>query len=236
MHKVRCPILKVASWNICGRGTVAVEYLREQRVDVAFLQEAALNNSQAHAKRQYCVRQDGAALHVVDLSGRISIIAEPALGEGTVLPVRIPDFGLRILNVHAVYNREAGESHDYQAFQRCVEAIETYCERYNGPLLVVGDFNASVHLTYDTKQFQRLFQRLAELGMYDQACDDECSESLAGVCSRQHAATRTFRGKDYRIDYVLTNSAARRFTSGCTVGVHGGLSDHRPVFVDVRKT
>jgi endonuclease/exonuclease/phosphatase (EEP) superfamily protein YafD len=148
--------------------------------------------------------------------------------------VRIPELGLRVLNAHAVYNTEERESHDYQGFRRCVDAIERYCENYEGPLLVVGDFNASVHLNYDVLQFRALFQRLAEMGLHDQACDEACAESLAGTCRRQHEPTRTYRAKDYRIDYIFANDAARPMTSSSRVGEHGGLSDHRPVFAEVR--
>lgn len=205
-----------------------------QNVDVALLQEAALQQSHAHATRDFCVRQDRAALHVVALTAGVTVEKEAALGQGTVLPVYVKELGLRILNAHAVCNRETGESHDYQGFRRCVEAIEHYCDRHDGPLLVVGDFNASVHLKYDARQFERLFQRLAAIGLHDQACGTECESTLAGMCRSEHASTRTYRNKDFRIDYCFTNNAARARTSSTTVGEHCGLSDHRPLFVEVK--
>lgn len=227
--------MKFATWNVRGGRDAVWAHLRYLAVDIALVQEANPPEALSHAfaPREFEQRLDGAALHIIAFSDELSIIPEPPLARGTVLPAIIGKLGgLRVLNAHAIRDKGQRESHDYQGLRRCVDGIEEYVRATDAPILIGGDFNASVHFSYDTKQCRAEFSRLAALGLTDLACNTGCSIGPSG-CHEIHSPTRSYRGGDYRIDYLLVNNRAQAMFERSSVDMtSGALSDHRPVLVN----
>jgi endonuclease/exonuclease/phosphatase family metal-dependent hydrolase len=227
--------MRFATWNVQNGGAGVWRHLQKLRVDVALLQEANPPASfrGVHAPREYAIRDDGAALHIVTLASGAELSREPVRGRGSVLAARLGGSdGLRVLSVHAVLDKEQRESHDYQGFRRCIDGIEEYLAETNAPVLIGGDFNASLHLRYDVTAFAKQFRRLTALNLADLMCDDLC-EACDDGCRTVHQSTRQTASGEWRIDYLFANAAARGLFGRAFVDMSAGmLSDHRPVIVD----
>lgn len=114
---------------------------------------------------------------------------------------------------------------------RCIPAIESLLDSTR-PILVAGDFNASIDLNYQHTSMRKVFHSLRELGLRDVLCTPQCVLDPSGQCLSSHE--RTFRRGvgSWRIDHMYANQELAKRLLFASVDVSEAawlLSDHRPI-------
>jgi len=220
-------IFSVMSWNV-HKETSAEEFDKYVNVigdkyEFLFFQEAHFQRDQAlllpgftyHAAANLAVGDkyygvlSASKIKAQKVAAYLSKNKEAYIGPHKSLIVSAYDFRdrerLLVLNVHAINFREN------RAYLAEIERLIEILRIHNGPMLVVGDFNAWNQKR--TNEVQKLMQRL----------------QLVSVPFLQQDNIKSFMGN--RLDFIMYRGVT---LMDHTVDSHQTISDHNPLFARFR--
>lgn len=231
--------LTIATWNVSPRRDHVKKWahlVSTLRVDAALLQEASSSNFDliAHTKRIHSATEHDRGTAFA-LAREISHRHVATLAGGDVVSIELPEYSdLLMVNVHSLRGRDSSGVHESDSsamLHRCIPAIQSLLDSTR-PILVAGDFNASIDLNYQQTSMRKVFQALRDLGLKDVLCTSQCALDANGQCLSPHERTFKRGSGAWRIDHMYANPALAERLLSASVDVSDAawsLSDHRPI-------